>query len=167
MRPARFEGILKELLQQSGGQVKQVETVREAGYDRHPYGLVVTYRTGARALLQIVVTSAEADKFSEPEQIVEGGTPPAPVEVPDLFDGGKVRLANVDRHLTALVLNSGSREVVSAEAFSARETPSSVRYGAKITFHDTSRIYVYVVHALPAGRDDWPRGGEFDVPAAV
>ncbi|MEU9789127.1 hypothetical protein AB0E27_00635 [Streptomyces sparsogenes] len=157
---------MKDLLERDS-QVKEVQTVREAGYDRHPYGLIATYQTGARVLFQFVVTSAEGDKFSEPEQIIEGDSAPAPVTVPDVFEGGKTSLANVDQHLTALVLNSGSREVQSAEAFSAREARGAVPYGAKITFHDTSRVYVYVVHALPAGRSDWPRGGEFDVPAAV
>ncbi|MBH5335132.1 hypothetical protein IHE55_10125 [Streptomyces pactum] len=72
----------------------------------------------------------------------------------------------MDRHIAALVLNSGSREVHSAEAFSTRENPGAVRYGVKITYHDTSRIYVYVVQTLPAGRD-FTQGVDFDVPAAV
>ncbi|MFH8369212.1 hypothetical protein [Streptomyces sp. NPDC018031] len=164
MRPARFEQILKSLLEQ-GGAAKGVETVKEAGHDRHPYGLVVTFPTGARALLQIVVTSADGDKFDQPEQIIEGDAP-NPVEPVEPFDGGRVKLDLVDRHIAALVLNSGSKEVASAEAFSTREKPGAVRYGVKIAYHDTSRIYVYVVQALPAGRD-WTRGADFDVPAAV
>jgi hypothetical protein len=35
----------------------------------------------------------------------------------------------------------------------------------RVLFHDGSRIDVYVVHALPAGLDSRPRGGEF--PAVV
>lgn len=164
MRPERFEHILKTLLEH-GGAVKEVQTVKEAGYDRRPYGLIVTYPTGARVLLQIVVTSADGDKFDQPEQIIEGDAP-TPVEAVEPFDGGRVKLDLVDRHIAALILNSGSREVVSAEAFSARESTGAVRYGAKISYYDKSRIYVYVVQALPAGRD-FERGADFDVPAAV
>lgn len=166
MRPARFESILHDLLHQDA-QVKDVQTVRDAGYARHPYGLVVTYSTGARALLQIVTTAAEGDSYAQPEQVIEGEHAPAPVPVPEVFDGGKVRLDRADKHLAALVLGSGSREVAAVEVFSDRETPGAVRYGLKATFHDTSRVYVYVVHALPAGRTDWPHGGAFDVPVAV
>ncbi|MFC0602023.1 hypothetical protein [Streptomyces palmae] len=164
MRPARFEQFLKSLLEQAG-VAKEVQTAREVGDDRHPYGLAVTYSTGARVLLQIVATSAEGDKFDQTEQIIEGDAP-APVEAPEPFDGGQVRLELVDQHIAALVLNSGNREVASAEAFSTREAPGAVHYGVKIIYHDTSRVYVYVVKALPAGRD-WSGGADFDVPAAV
>lgn len=166
MRPARFETTLKTLLQQAGGPVQDVKTVAEAGYDGHPYGLIVTYTTGARVVLQFVQTSAPGDDFSQPEQIIEGDTPPIPTPMPDdLFDGGRLQLAAVDRHLAALVTSSGSREVQSAEAFSTRGTKGAIEYGAKIVHHDGSVIYVYVVMALPQGRE--PAGREFQVPAAV
>jgi hypothetical protein len=167
MRPARFETTLKDLLQQAGGPVKDVTTVADAGYDRHPYGLVVTYATGARVVLQFVQTSAPGDDFSQPEQIIESGTAPTPTPMPDdLFDGGRLQLGAVDRHLAALVTSSGSREVRGAEAFSTRASKGAIEYGVKIEFHDESTIYVYVVSALPQGRELQP-GREYQVPAAV
>lgn len=167
MRPARFETFLSELFRQVPEQVTDVRTVREAGYERCPYGLVVTCATGARLLLQIVGTTAPGDKLSEPEQIVEGDTTPAEQPVPELVDGGRVRLDRVDRYLAALVANSGSREVADIEVFSQRAEPRAVRYGARFAFHSGAVTYVYVVHALPPGRHDWPAGREFDVPATV
>ncbi|WP_181790326.1 hypothetical protein [Streptomyces phytophilus] len=168
MRPARFETTLKTLLQQAGGPVQDVRTVSEAGYDRHPYGLVVTYATGARVVLQFVQTSAPGDSdFSKPEQIIEGDSAPTPMPMPDdLIDGGRLQLRAVDRHLAALVTASGSREVRSAEAFSTRDSKGAIEYGLKIEYHDDSTIYVYVVDALPQGRDLQP-GREYQVPAAV
>lgn len=165
MRPMRFEPFLRDLLMQDG-QVKDVQTVSDASYTRHPYGLIVTYQTGARALLQIVATGRPGDKYDETEDIVHGDAP-EPVAVPDVIDGGKVQMASADRHILALILNSGNAEISRGEAYSTREGASTVPYGATIDFHDTSRIYVYVVQALPAGRDQWPSGGEFQVPAAV
>ncbi|MFJ4987880.1 hypothetical protein ACIP9H_29265 [Streptomyces sp. NPDC088732] len=167
MRPQRFEDTLKALLQQAGGQVKDVVTSKEAGYDRHPYGLSVTYQNGARVLLQIIATSADGDKYDQPEQVIEGENALAPVSVPDVFDGGKVQLGRVDQHLAALLANSGSKEIALVEPYSGSpEAHTAIKYGVRITYHDTSRINVYVVHALPAGRD-WPHGGEFSVPAAI
>lgn len=167
MRPQRFEDLLKNLLQQAGGQVKDVATVKEAGYDRHPYGLSVTYTTGARVLLQFVGTLPDGDKHTTPEQIVEGEQALPEVPVPDVFEGGKVQLGLVDQHLAALLANSGNREIASVTPYTAEpDDHTAVRYGLRVIFHDGSRIQVYVVHALPAGRE-WPRGGEFQVPAAV
>ena len=167
MRPARFESFLSDLFRQASGQVTEVQTVKEAGYDRCPYGLVVTYATGARVLLQIVGTTAPGDDLSTPEQIVEGEAPPDELPVPEPVDGGRVRLDRVDGHLAALVANSGNREVADVEVFSQRAQPGAVRYGARFAFHSGATVYVYVVHALPAGRRDWPTGQAFDVPAAV
>lgn len=167
MRPARFETALKDLLQQAGGPVQDVTTVAEAGYDRHPYGLAVTYATGARVLLQVVATSAAGDDYARPEQIIEGDAVPVPTPMPDdLFDNGRLQLRAVDRHLAALVTASGSREVHSAEAFSTRDRKGAVEYGLKIDFHDGSVIYVYVVSALPQGRE-LSSAREFQVSAAV
>ena len=107
MRPQRFEDTLRALLQQSGGQVKEVVPAKEAGWDRNPFGLAVTYQTGARVLLQIIATSADGEKYDQPEGApVEGETALAPVPVPDVFDGGKLQLARVDQHLAALLANS-------------------------------------------------------------
>ncbi|MEU6342236.1 hypothetical protein ABZ883_14990 [Streptomyces sp. NPDC046977] len=169
MRPQRFEDTLKALLQQSGGQVKKVAPARDAGWDRNPFGLAVTYQTGARVLLQIIATSADGEKYDQPEGApAEGETALAPVPVPDVFDSGKVQLGLVDQHLAALLVNSGSRELARVEAYSSEpEAHNAIKYGVRATYHDGSRINVYVVHALPAGRSDWPRGGEFSVPFAV
>lgn len=166
MRPERFETLLKSLLEEAGAAVQAVETVRDAGYTRHPYGLIVTYRTGARVLLQIVQTSPRVEDFTQPEQIIEGDTAPEHVTVPDVFNQGKVSMQLVDQHLRAVVLNSGSREIADGEAFSTRKTPGAVRYGAKFTFHDESTIYVYVVNAFEAGCE-MRTGAEFKVEAAV
>jgi hypothetical protein len=165
MRPRRFESTLLDLYKNTP-QVKSVQTVEETGYDRHPYGLVVEYATGARVLMQITVTSRPGENFDEPEEIVEGGEPPAEVEVPELFNGAKLQMPAVDKHLVALVVNSGTRELASAEAYSMREKPGAIRYGANFAFHDGSVVRVFVVQAFPAGRDV-QRGREFDVPAAV
>lgn len=165
MRPARFQTWLLDLLEKQP-QVTAVQTVEESGYSRHPYGLVVTYATGARVLLQIIATTAPGDSLGKPEQVMEGDAP-AEQPVPELVDGGRVRLDRVDQHLAALVANSGSREVASVEAFSRRAQPGAVKYGACVAFHDGSTVYLYVVHALPAGRGEWPARREFDVPAAV
>ncbi|MFD8075786.1 hypothetical protein ACFV3E_24415 [Streptomyces sp. NPDC059718] len=168
MRPQRFEEILQGLLKQAGGQVKDVVTVREAGYDKHPYGLSVTYASGARVLLQVISVLADGDKHARPEQIIEGENALEPVPVPDVFEGGKLQLAKVDQHLAALLINSGSREIASVTPYTDEpDDHTAVRYGLRVAYHDTSRIHVYVVHALSAGRDSWPHGGEFNVPAAV
>lgn len=165
MRPDRFETLLHGLLT-NDPRTATVQTATEAGVDRSRYGLVVTYPTGQRVLLQITVASAPADRFDQPEQIIEGDTAPAEVPVPDVYDDGKLRLDRVDQHLTALVLNSGSREVASATAYSTRPKPGAVPYGARIEFHDGCKVFVNVVHAVPPGREGWPHRA-FDVPATV
>ncbi|MGW7350307.1 hypothetical protein [Streptomyces sp. NPDC054784] len=166
MRPARFETWLRDLLQTSGAEVKSVATVKEEGYTRHPYGLVVTYRTGARVVLQMVgVAPDDGDDYSKPEAPAAEGEPPAERQVPELFDSGKVQLAAVDQHLAAVVCNSRSAEVSGVDVYSERETPGAVTYGLTARFHDTSKIFVYVVEAEPSGRE--LSGQPFNVPAAV
>lgn len=141
---------LRDLYLKAPG-VTDVQAARDAGYDRHPRGLVVTFQNGARIVLQAVATSRPGDDFSQPETITEADRAPDEVPVPELFDGGKLQLSAVDQHIAAMVLNSGSREVVSAEVYSEREKPGSVQYGVTFRFHDSAKIFVYVVHADPAG----------------
>lgn len=165
MRPARFQTLLHQLLDQDP-QVKTVQPATATGIDRYPYALAVTYPTGARTLLQILGTSADGDRYNQTEQIIEGDRAPAEVPVPEVFDQGTLRLDRVDQHLTAVILNSGSREIVSAQPFSGREQAGAIPYGVKVVFHDGARIYLNVVHAVPAGRDTWPHRA-FDVPATI
>ncbi|WP_263170713.1 hypothetical protein [Streptomyces sp. SCSIO ZS0520] len=167
MRPQRFEKFLRSLLEQDGN-VKEVQTAAESGHTKHPYGLAVTYRTGARVLLVWMATAAPGDNYEGEEAIVEGDPSPPPAPMPDdLLDGGKVKLAAVDKHMAALILGAGNQEIAAADIYSTREKRGAIPYGVTLDFHDTSRLYLYVIHALPQGRDGWPNGGEYEVPAAV
>ena len=159
MRPARFESFLRDLFRDVAGQVEQVCTVQEAGVARHPYGLVVTYSTGARVLLQIVGTTAPGDDLSAPEQAVEGDAPAGELPVPAVVDRGRVLLERVEAQVAGLVVNSGSREVAGVEVFSRRKQPGAVRFGARFDFHSGAVVLrTWCTPCLP-GVVSGPRGG--------
>lgn len=167
MRPARFEHSCATCSVTWLARSSRCAPSRKRGVARHPYGLVVTYSTGARVLLQIVGTTAPGDDLSAPEQAVEGDAPAGELPVPAVVDRGRVLLERVEAQVAELVVNSGSREVAGVEVFSRREQTGAVRFGARFDFHSGAVVYVYVVHALPPGRGEWPTRRPFDVPDAM
>ena len=114
MRIERFEGQLHQIISQAGLPYASVETFGQAGITNPAYGLVVHLATGSALHLQLIQRPAPGERIAEPEQIVEGA-PPAPVAVPELPAQAPVRLAAIDDHLAALIVNAQHPEIARVE----------------------------------------------------
>lgn len=163
MRPMRFETWLRDLVTAAADPAVQlVQTNAEAGFTRNPTGLGITLASGGTAVLQIIGRSRDGDKYSEPEQIIEGESALAPVPVPSLPASGPIPTATLEEWLTALMTNAGSPEVATVERYSTADKPGAVRYGATITFHSGAAVFLYVQYTLRPGQAPDPRRA-FDV----
>lgn len=126
-----------------------------------PFGIKVRLASGAEVWHAITAQSREGEQFDEPEQPVEG-EPPAPVEVPSLGTG-RTRVTDIERYLTALVINTGSPEIAQGYAYSeGSKTGNTPGYGVR--FHSGARVFAPFVHVLRPGQTP---GKEFDVPQEV
>lgn len=69
MRVKRFEGFLKDLIEQADSpEITSVQTFEEAGLTDKPVGLRVQFASGATVFMQVVRTSGPGgDDFSQPE----------------------------------------------------------------------------------------------------
>lgn len=154
MRVQRFEPFLKSLIPADGsGVISEVATFAEAKFTgAGDYGLVLRFSSGGSLYANIVRgTPPGGDDRTAPEQIVEG-EPPTPIPLPALeLAGGKIRTADVEQYLRALILNSGNTEVRDIRSFST-EKGGYHRYGLAVAFHRGDTCYLYFLQTLPAGR---------------
>lgn len=164
MRPNRFQTLMQDHLPQVPGIIK-VETFADAGHDRSRWGLVVHHANGAQTRWQIVATSRPGDDYAQPEREPVLAEQQAERPIPDLT-GGKVATADVEAAIAAVFTRADRGEAARIERYSTRKQPGAISHGLTIDFHDTSRIFVYGLAALPSGGSQ--RGlVDFQVPATV
>ncbi|GGM88887.1 hypothetical protein GCM10010106_40240 [Thermopolyspora flexuosa] len=151
MRAARFEQYLRDLLLGSANPaIKDVVTFADAGHKASPYGLQVTFTTGARILLQIVRTSAQGGESADKPEVVKTGDAPAPVPDPGFgLENDRVNVRAFEAWLAALVTNGGNPEVQEVRTFHGK----THRYGVEVAFHSGARAFVYFAHTLGPGQD--------------
>ncbi|MGW2520557.1 hypothetical protein ACWC09_26780, partial [Streptomyces sp. NPDC001617] len=107
MRPARLERLLADVINQDGRLTAQ--TYREAGFDRSPYGIIATTRTGVPVNVQIVGRLADGERHDHPAQPVTGAPHPA-LDVPDPAEGGTLDVAVFEKYLAALAVSVAADE---------------------------------------------------------
>jgi hypothetical protein len=151
VRVDRFESLMaKAQAVAHSDRVRSTRTFAEVGYEGRSFGFVIEFDTGAQVYLQLVRSAPPSgDNHNAPENIVTG-EPLAPVEVPDLV-GEKIRIHDVERYLTAAIINSGSSEIRRVNGFSEREKPTHQRYGVQVDFYSGASIYVLFLHTLAPG----------------
>ncbi|MYS87900.1 hypothetical protein [Embleya scabrispora] len=150
----RFEPWLAELLKQSGA-VTDVAVRTEAEEQQTPrpgpYGVSLRLRNGATVDLGITAESAPGDRYSEPEQIIEG-PPPARIESVPAIDGAKVKVSDIEAWLGALTVNSGSSELRTLSTRYSQEEPiGTIPYGLELRWHSGAKIRVNFQHAYSSG----------------
>lgn len=106
MRPDRFQAFV---LEQLGAHpaVAQAAPLQETGESRYPYGVAVKLTAGGEFRWQITAESAPGDRYSEPEQPVEGDPAPG-VEAPKA--AGPYGLADADAFMAHVLAAAGCRE---------------------------------------------------------
>ncbi len=156
MRPARFQQFAIDTYRAAG---LRAEPWTEG--DRRPYGVKVGLPSGAEVWHAITVQSPDGERYDQDEQPVEKDAP-EPVAVPEL-GAGRMRLADVERHLAALLTNTGSPEIVKCWTYSDREQPATTP-GLGVEFWSGGRAFLPFAHALRAGADP---GREFDLPTEI
>src|SRR5690606_32717210 len=141
MRAARFEQYLRDLLSGSANPaIKDVVTFADAGHKASPFGLVVTFTTGARIYLQIVRTSAQGGESADKPEVVKTGDVLAPVPDPGFaLESDRVNVRAFEAWLAALVTNSGSEEIQGVRTFSGK----THRFGVEVSFYNGARAFVY------------------------
>ncbi|WP_161358504.1 hypothetical protein [Streptomyces sp. SID3343] len=144
-------------------EVNKCQTYDEVGFERSASGLVIELRNGGGINLQFAAKSAPGDAYDQVE-VVREGEPPAPVEPGPSIDGGSVRLDDFEARIAALVLNTGSTELVDVQRYSTRDPRGAVSYGLRISWHSGAQTYVNVLTAWPSGGRP---GSDFDVPDSV
>ncbi|WFB09390.1 hypothetical protein LRS74_21845 [Streptomyces sp. LX-29] len=140
MRPSRFEEHALDLVKNAAG-VSGVSRLREAGDDKHPFGLAMTH-AGGEARWQFIAESSPGDDYSETEAPVEG-EPMAPVPVPEV--GARLGPVEAEAWFAALLASGGSREISSIEQWSGRANPRPGHHGLTVRCHSGARIYVRVL----------------------
>lgn len=155
MRVPRFEQFLRQLIEQAGGEVvTAVTTFAEEGMEDPPFGLVLHLATGKRLWLLAVGTAKDGgDDFTSPEVITEADAALDPVPQPELA-AGKLRVAEVDDWLRALIVNSGSREVKSVSLV-ADDPGYYHERGLRLKFHNGAGVYC-TWHQVPVGATALP-----------
>ncbi|MFE3198945.1 hypothetical protein [Embleya sp. NPDC059237] len=150
----RFEPWLAELLRQSGA-VTDVAVRTEAGEQKAPrpgpYGVSLRLRNGATVDLGITAESAAGDQYAQPETEVRG-EPPTRLESVPAIDGAKVRVADIEEWLAALVVNSGSPELRKVSTrYSQEDPPGAIPFGLELRWHSGAKIRVNFQHAYSSG----------------
>ncbi|WP_062206811.1 hypothetical protein [Streptomyces sp. NBRC 109706] len=152
MRPARFQEFAGDSYA-AAGAVQEVESWSEG--TARPFGLVVTFASGAR-LWQAVTAQAAPG-----EESVERAAP-EPVPLPEL-GAGRLRLPEVERYLVAVLANAGCAEIARVWGYTDREPPASTP-GLGVEFHSGARVFAPFVHAAGRGQQ---RGDAYELAAEV
>ncbi|RKN45831.1 hypothetical protein [Streptomyces hoynatensis] len=155
MRPQRFQQFALDTYQAAGLAAEPWEEKT-----KRPLGIVVTLPGGSRLWHAINAQARDGDTYDQPEEPVEKDAP-EPVPVPEL--GARIRIADAEHYLSALLNNAGNRELAGVYCYSDREQPGSTR-GFGLHFHSGARIFVPFVRAARAGQSP---GKDFDLPQEI
>lgn len=133
------------------GQSPAVTAVARSDDADPPFVTRIAFAAGAQVHVQWVGTSPP--KPSDPDNPVVG-PPPAPVKVPELPSSGRLRTADVEAHLVALLNNGGNDQILDVAGYSADPKLGSEDqpYGIRVRFHDESAVYGLFRHTLPRGQ---------------
>ncbi|GAA4947797.1 hypothetical protein GCM10023205_04730 [Yinghuangia aomiensis] len=161
MRPARLETFLAQLMEAAAPPaVTDVRNFGDSNVMYSAYGLVLTTTSGGTAYTQITAQQRPGDDYNTPEDPTEADTALDPVPVPDLGNDGGVDTTQLLAWLRALVISSGSKEVIGTEAFTG-SIP-----GFKVMFHGGAVAYTNLLYALPAGQNPRPARSSGPQPAS-
>lgn len=147
MKPGDFRRWAEQVFTQSPAvaSVTTVRDVAEVDVSR------IELATGAAIHMHWVGTSPP--KPEDPENPVTG-PPPAPVKIPELSTSGRLRMADIEAHLAALLTNAGNDQVLDVAGYSADPKLGSDEqpYGLRVRFHDESAAFGLFRHTLPKGQ---------------
>ena len=129
VRPTRFQDFALQLAQ-NNPQAGTAVTLKDAGDNKHPYGLAVKLE-GREARFQFIAQSADGDRYDQPERPVEG----------DVADLDGPRADGPEGWLAGLLAASGSREIERIEQWSLREDPAERRNGLTVFFYSGARMF--------------------------
>lgn len=159
MKPGDFRQWAEQVIAQSPA----IASITEAGAKDVPQMSRVELATGAQIYVQWVGTAPPTGggATGEPDTVVTG-PPPAPVKVPELSTSGRVRTADVEQHLAALLNNAGHDQVLDVTGYSADPAlgSSDQPYGLRVRFHSGASVYGLFRYMLPRGQQPG-QGGEF------
>lgn len=149
MRPQRFQEFAVAAYADAPG-VRAAEVWSDGV--RRPFGIVVTVEPGVVVRHAITVQARDGDDYREPERPVQGEAP-APMDVPGLGtgEGGRVRVADLEQYLAAVLNNAGSAEIAGTYTYSGREQRGSIP-GLGVTFHDGGKAFLPFVHVHRPGQ---------------
>lgn len=147
MKPGTFAPWAEQLI----GQSPAVTAVARSEETDPPFVTRVAFAAGAQVHVQWVGTSPP--KPEDPDNPVVG-VPPKPVKVPELPASGRLRTADVETHLAALLNNGGLDQIADVTGYSADPKLGSEEqpYGVRIRFHDESAVYGLFRHTLSRGQ---------------
>ncbi|MEU9762475.1 hypothetical protein AB0D98_22615 [Streptomyces sp. NPDC047987] len=152
MRPQRFQEFAVEALLKAPDV-----TAAEPWQEGRPYGLHVTFSSGAQ-LWAAITAAALSDDYDQPEVPVTD-VPPAEVPLPDLYDDGKITPARAEQYLAAVLTNSGNAEISKVYTYTTGERAAepNAHPGVGLMFHSNSRIFMLIQHTARPGQD---KGGQ-------
>ena len=132
MRPQRFTDFAIDLVKNTPG-VNRVQTLTEAGDDKHPWGLAITTAANGEVRWQFVGQLPDGAKHSTFEDVPVTGAPAATMGTPADADSPEAWLA-------AVLAGAECPEIATVERWSTAPDPGSQR-GVTVTFHNAARIF--------------------------
>lgn len=151
MMTDRFHQYAQETLSAAGSAA--IASV-EPGVEGVPFGTRVLLAGGGQVHIQWVRSSSPGgDRAEDGSERVVTGQPPAPVPVPPLEGAGGVPVAEVSRHIAALLNNGGNAELARVDAYTDVESLGSPKqpHGVRAVCHSGAQIFGLFRHTLAAG----------------
>jgi len=115
-----------------------------------PYGVQVTFVTGAEMWCGVVAAAPPGGYSDKPTTDV----PRAEQPVPELLQGGKITPLTAEAYIAATLNNAGNSEIKRVYAYSAGATPTSptAHPGVGLEFHDGGRGFLPFIHTARPGQ---------------
>lgn len=155
MKPQHFAPWAEQTIGQSAAVARVESGGVGRGDEAMPCSTRFTFATGAQVHIGWVCTSPPTGggAVGEPDAVVTGPIP-EPVKVPELRTSGRLRTADIEQHLAALINNGGHEQVQMVRGYTAdpKLGSDSQPYGLRIDFHDASTVYGLFIHTLSSGQ---------------
>lgn len=119
-----------------------------------PFVSRITFRSGSQVVLQWVGTAPPGGDHPDSDEKIVTGTPPEPVEVPDLATSGQLKTAEIERHFAALINNGRHNELAAVRGYTQipGRDQGNQPYGLRIDCHSGATIYGLFRHILSHGQ---------------